>query len=610
MASAAGTSLRTVALRGASTDGHRDEAVTAAGGPGAYGAAPERRIGLAAVAGVAAAMALWIVVGRLPSGFGLADLADASSPVSGEAQPAAAGSPLGYGDSSAGGVGARDDDMRGRAMLLSDAEFVYGPLVGDFDAAELLPRLGGPVAERAEFFRGRERSAGEILQLVALEHSVSPRLLLALLYSGGPDDVVAATGMPADASFAASVESAAAWLSDGYYGMKYRDETEVFFADGSSAPGPVDAGAAHFAVARYLALDSRPDEEWLERLDRFAATYGRLFGPLAAASAAGTARDDAAAEDGSLAAAGLDGAVAMADRPLVQELAQPPARPRAQPRLMLPWSAGETWHYTGGPHGGWGAATAWAAVDFAPASAPGCEPSPEWILAAAPGVVAFSENGLVLLDLDGDGDAGTGWVIAYLHVASVERIAVGARVAVGDRLGHASCEGGRASGAHVHFARRYDGEWVPAAGRPSPLILSGWTFEAGAREYDGLMHHPQAGTRAAVAGLTAGRTDLVSDNRPPVVDERDAAGVAAVSGSAAAEAPSGGSLVVKLSLAGRSSHETSFVLGLSRADEPTTVLLGRTGPDGVSEPITLPPLADGVYTVTLRAPGFAAARAL
>jgi hypothetical protein len=151
---------------------------------------------------------------------------------------------------------------------------------------------------------------------------------------------------------------------------------------------------------------------------------------------------------------------------------------------------------------------------------------------------------------------------------------------------------------------------VPAAGRPSPLILSGWTFEAGAREYDGLMHHPQAGTRAAVAGLTAGRTDLVSDNRPPVVDERDAAGVAAVSGSAAAEAPSGGSLVVKLSLAGRSSHETSFVLGLSRADEPTTVLLGRTGPDGVSEPITLPPLADGVYTVTLRAPGFAAARAL
>ena len=40
-----------------------------------------------------------------------------------------------------------------------------------------------------------------------------------------------------------------------------------------------------------------------------------------------------------------------------------------------------------------------------------------------------------------------------------------------DRIGHASCEGGVSTGTHLHFARKYNGEWVLADG-PLPFVLS------------------------------------------------------------------------------------------------------------------------------------------
>ena len=36
-----------------------------------------------------------------------------------------------------------------------------------------------------------------------------------------------------------------------------------------------------------------------------------------------------------------------------------------------------------------------------------------------------------------------------------------------------SCEGGNATGTHLHIARKYNGEWVQAYG-PIPFDLSGW----------------------------------------------------------------------------------------------------------------------------------------
>jgi hypothetical protein len=40
------------------------------------------------------------------------------------------------------------------------------------------------------------------------------------------------------------------------------------------------------------------------------------------------------------------------------------------------------------------------------------------------------------------------------------------------------------TGTHLHFARKYNGEWVTADG-PIPFILSGWTVIAGEKPYQG-----------------------------------------------------------------------------------------------------------------------------
>jgi murein DD-endopeptidase MepM/ murein hydrolase activator NlpD len=106
------------------------------------------------------------------------------------------------------------------------------------------------------------------------------------------------------------------------------------------------------------------------------------------------------------------------------------------------------------------------------------------VTASAPGVVTRSDHNLLALDLDGDGFEGTGWVLLYLHLDERDLPAPGSRVNADDPLGHPSCERGRATGTHVHIARRYNGEWLPAAG-PLPFVLSGWEVKTGARLYEG-----------------------------------------------------------------------------------------------------------------------------
>ena len=85
------------------------------------------------------------------------------------------------------------------------------------------------------------------------------------------------------------------------------------------------------------------------------------------------------------------------------------------------------------------------------------------------------------LDLDADGRLQTGWVLLYLHVVAVEGLTSGQHVAAGTPLGYASCEGGLSNASHLHFARRYNGEWMSAAG-PVPMVLSGWRAKAGLGE--------------------------------------------------------------------------------------------------------------------------------
>jgi LasA protease len=101
-------------------------------------------------------------------------------------------------------------------------------------------------------------------------------------------------------------------------------------------------------------------------------------------------------------------------------------------------------------------------------------------------VVTRSENGVVVLDLDGDGLEQTGWTVLYLHIESRDRVPAGSELKAGDRIGHPSCEGGVSDGTHLHFARRYNGEWISADGG-LPFILSGWTSAGYGEEYSGIL---------------------------------------------------------------------------------------------------------------------------
>ena len=91
-----------------------------------------------------------------------------------------------------------------------------------------------------------------------------------------------------------------------------------------------------------------------------------------------------------------------------------------------------------------------------------------------------------MLDLDGDGIEQTGWDMLFLHIATLDRIPLGTVVKPGDRLGHPSCEGGGASGTHVHVARKYNGEWI-LADSPVPFDMDGWVAHYDGTPYKGTL---------------------------------------------------------------------------------------------------------------------------
>ena len=98
----------------------------------------------------------------------------------------------------------------------------------------------------------------------------------------------------------------------------------------------------------------------------------------------------------------------------------------------------------------------------------------------------IAENGAVVLDLDGDGYEQTGWTLLYMHMGTDGRVQSGSKLEAGARIGHPSCEGGMSNAAHLHFARRYNGEWIPADGN-LPFILDGWISSGTGDDYDGYL---------------------------------------------------------------------------------------------------------------------------
>jgi len=349
--------------------------------------------------------------------------------------------------------------------FLPDSELVYSPTSLDFNPSEYIQAAGGYLSTYQETVDGESLSGAAIIQRVAAELSVNPRLLLALLEfrshwvfaepSSG-QDLKHPIGfyVPGRGGLYQEVMITATQLNVAYYGWRLGTSTQVEYHKGRRQRLNPTLNAGSVAVQHLFAL-LYTEADWQEALygaKGFSALFQTMFGdPWERAAAV---------------------------EPLF-----PPGL--VQPALELPFLLGERWSLTAGPHPAWNAGTPRAALDFSPVTGEAvCAISKAWVTASAPGVIARSAYHAVLLDLDGDGHEQTGWVILYYHLAGPDVVQAGVRLELDDPLGHPSCEGGRATGKHVHVARKYNGEWLAADG-PLPFVVSGWRAIAESRNYYG-----------------------------------------------------------------------------------------------------------------------------
>ena len=311
----------------------------------------------------------------------------------------------------------------------------------------------GPLNDWSERVDGEEMSGPEIVERIAWEFSVGPRVLLAFVearsgwVTGAPCPTTSpATDYPAGKMdpYRSGLCRQLSWLADrlngGYYDWKTSDNRVLTLADG------VHLARARIARAR-LVCGATGTRAAVDRGRAAKTGWRRSTSPTRRCSAVrGSARSTR-----------------------LEQATSP------SPRLSLPWARGETWWLTGGPHGGWADGSAWSAVDFVPDDeARGCYVSKAWTTAVADGVVLGGGAGQMWLDLDGDGRRrdGSGRVLpAPRERRPCRRGHEGSR----RRSARPSVVRGRHVERHARAHRPLiDGEWLAAAA-DDPMVLGGWT---------------------------------------------------------------------------------------------------------------------------------------
>jgi len=346
--------------------------------------------------------------------------------------------------------------------IIPDSELVYGPASVDFDLQTFVQSQGGYLANYVQDVDGESLSGTDIMMRVAQSYSVNPRLLVALLeYRSGwvtdsaPQNVDYPLGFSDD--YYAGLYKQAAWAADnlnrGYYYWRVGAISTLALSDSTYVPLDPTINAGTAGVQYFLSLfNNRPFWDYDVSALGFFQTYNQLFG-----------------------------------YPFDYDVPSLLPSNLVQPPMQLPIEKGTTWSFTGGPHGGWDSGSAWAALDFAPpGEAAGCVSSDAWVVAVADGLILRAQNGAVVQDLDNDGYEQTGWTVLYMHVETRDRVQPNTYVYAGELIGHPSCEGGYSNGTHLHLARRYNGEWIPADGN-LPFILDGWVSSGNGVEYDGFL---------------------------------------------------------------------------------------------------------------------------
>ena len=352
-------------------------------------------------------------------------------------------------------------------QIIPDSAFVNGPAQIGFNTSSYVAAQPGWLSSYWTYAAGRDRTGAEIVDYVAENWSISPRLLLAVLeYKAG----ALSQPKPPSRRYILDFEQriyagasnlnylqliwAANTLNSGYYGWRSGKLTEFYAPDGTIIRPDPWQNAATVAL-QYFCSRTETGQHYDASVGPAGIfkTYEKLFGqPFA---------DHSVLIPGSL----------------------------QQPSLTLPYPQQQIWTYTGGPHTAWGTGEPHAAIDFAPpCDRPGCASlNPQThVVAMADGLIVRSGPDGVVLDLDADGDERTGWTIYYLHLAANDRVVLGQQLRAGDPMGYPSSEGGEATGTHIHVARKYNGEWILADG-PLGFDLDGWIVHEGDAPYLGTL---------------------------------------------------------------------------------------------------------------------------
>ncbi len=306
-------------------------------------------------------------------------------------------------------------------QIFPDSEVVLSATSIDFDTLAYVEEAGGYLIEHRDYLGSTGWSSGaESVKRHAFENSFNPRLLLALIEyeSGwllGDPGNISETDYPLGyidvnkRGLFRQMMIAVQDLALGYYGWREGSLTELTFTDGTTKRIAPDLNAGSVAIQYYFA-QKLPYDRWAQTVDKnvgFPALYAELFGD-----------------------------------PWVRAGSIEPLFPAGltQPELTLPFDPGKVWAYTGGPHSAWEHEGALAAIDFAPSSTiSGCVESDKWVVAPASGLVVRSDKGVIVLDLDGDGNEATGWNLLFLHIATEKKVELGEWLEAGERIGKPSC---------------------------------------------------------------------------------------------------------------------------------------------------------------------------
>jgi len=357
--------------------------------------------------------------------------------------------------------------------LLSDGQFVFGPNVGDFNIKSYLDKQSGKLSEYS----------AEI-EFQALYASVNPKVILTILEMKNglvtnpdpTDNALNSIGFAGN-GLDSQVESLVLKLTESFYSHLYKpknlESVSLTLKDGTNTEIPYkNINSGTYALLSALAPVS-DSEEWKSLLskkqpDGFYQTYLRLFhddNPLDTSNIIIPSSNTKAQDDNH----------SNRSKRVANTQESPPP-------LQFPFPVGEIWHFSG-THGGHGWDLPFSSIDFSPTyPRPACGGNFNGmnVVAAGDGYIYNPNSGIFCLMYIHHGG---GWVTRYYHLENTNISLSGSLISANTpfaTVGCATCTGGIASAAHVHFSIMYNGAFYPIDG----VVISGWTVHDGSSAYN------------------------------------------------------------------------------------------------------------------------------